>query len=350
MISVCIIMKNEEKNIEECLKRIQPFGFEIVVVDTGSTDKSKEIALKYTDRVFDFKWIDDFSAARNFAAEKAQNEFIFALDCDEFAEEINLKEMEELIEKNKDSILCPLRINLLEKNGESLREYERISRIYSKKIYHYEGRIHEQTVRIDGKRSKHIDINSTFLHVGYLGSEEERFKKAQRNADLLQKELDENGEDPYIYYQLGKAFFMQQRFKEAISGFEKCLELENNLKLEYMGDNVLSLCHCLINDKQYERALEVCQKYDKTYNNSADFQFICGLAYMNNSKFSDAVIKFLTASECDKVKVEGTNSYSAFYNIGVIFECCNQKETALEYYEKCGDFKPALEGIKRISK
>lgn len=350
MISVCIIMKNEEKNIEECLKRIKPFGFEIVVVDTGSTDKSKEIALKYTDKVFDFKWIDDFSSARNFASEMAQNDFIFALDCDEFIEEIDLKEIEELIEKNKDSILCPTIINLIERNGEGLREYEKVSRIYSKSVYHYVGKIHEQLARIDGKDSDYIDINSSFLHVGYLGNDEQKFKKAQRNVDLLQKQLDENGDDPYIYYQLGKAFFMQKKYKDAIRGFEKCLELEPNLKLEYMGDNILSLCHCLINDKQYESALRVCQKYDKAYSNSADFQFVCGLAYMNNSKFSDAVIKFLTASQCDKVKVEGTNSYSAFYNIGVIFECCNQKETALEYYEKCGDFKPALDGIKRINK
>lgn len=350
MISVCIIMKNEEKNIEECLKRIKPYGFEIVVVDTGSTDKSKEIAYKYTDKVYDFKWIDDFSAARNFAAEKAENDIIFALDCDEFAESIDVKEIERTITKNKDSILCPLRINLLERNGENIKEYERISRIYSKSVYHYEGRIHEQTVRIDGKRAKHIDISATFTHVGYMGSEEERFKKAQRNADLLKRVLEEKGDDPYIYYQLGKAYFMQKKYKNAIESFEKCLFLEDNLRYEYMEDNIQSYCHCLLNNEEYKKAMEVCEKYERLYKNSADFQFICGLAYMNNSRFSDAVIKFLTATECKNVKIEGSNSYNAFYNIGVIFECCNQKETALEYYEKCGDFKPALEGIKRINK
>ena len=65
-VSVCIIAKNEEKYIEECLKRLIPYGFEIVVADTGSTDATKEIARRYADKVLEFEWTDDFSAARNF--------------------------------------------------------------------------------------------------------------------------------------------------------------------------------------------------------------------------------------------------------------------------------------------
>ena len=56
-ISVCIIAKNEERFIEDCLKRLKPFGMEIIVTDTGSTDRTKEIAQKYADKVVDFEWI-----------------------------------------------------------------------------------------------------------------------------------------------------------------------------------------------------------------------------------------------------------------------------------------------------
>ena len=72
-VSVCIIAKNEEKYIDECLKRLEPYGFEIVVTDTGSTDQTVEIAKKYTDKVFAFEWINDFSAARNFCVSHASN-------------------------------------------------------------------------------------------------------------------------------------------------------------------------------------------------------------------------------------------------------------------------------------
>ncbi len=77
-LSVCIIAKNEEAHIEECLKRLVPYGFEIVLTDTGSTDQTLAAAAKYTDRIFHFDWCDDFSAARNFCMEKASHNWILS--------------------------------------------------------------------------------------------------------------------------------------------------------------------------------------------------------------------------------------------------------------------------------
>ncbi|MDE7232425.1 MAG: glycosyltransferase family 2 protein, partial [Lachnospiraceae bacterium] len=90
-VSVCIIGKNEEKNIENCLAPLADCPFEIVYVDTGSTDRTKEIAANYTDKIYDFTWIDDFSAARNFALKKASNEYVLFLDCDEYLTQIDVK-------------------------------------------------------------------------------------------------------------------------------------------------------------------------------------------------------------------------------------------------------------------
>ena len=83
-LSVCIIGKNEEKNIEKCLAPLMAYDFEIVYVDTGSTDHTKELAAKYTDNIYDFEWISDFSAARNFSLEKATRDYVLVLDCDEY--------------------------------------------------------------------------------------------------------------------------------------------------------------------------------------------------------------------------------------------------------------------------
>lgn len=82
-ISLCMIVKNEEKNLERCLSSYAPFMDEIIVVDTGSTDKTKEIASKFTDKIYDFEWVNDFSAARNFAFAKATCDYIFSADADE---------------------------------------------------------------------------------------------------------------------------------------------------------------------------------------------------------------------------------------------------------------------------
>ena len=82
-ISLCMIVKNEEKVLARCLDSLDGLMDEIIIVDTGSTDRTKEIAARYTDKVFDFEWIDDFSAARNFAFSKANMEYIYSADADE---------------------------------------------------------------------------------------------------------------------------------------------------------------------------------------------------------------------------------------------------------------------------
>ncbi|MCM1245250.1 MAG: glycosyltransferase family 2 protein [Roseburia sp.] len=95
-ISLCMIVKNEEKVLERCLKSIADLMDEIVIVDTGSTDRTKEIAGKYTDKIYDFEWIDDFSAARNFSFSKATKDYIYAADADEVLDEENRQKFLEM--------------------------------------------------------------------------------------------------------------------------------------------------------------------------------------------------------------------------------------------------------------
>lgn len=95
-ISCCMIVKNEEKVLARCLDSIADLMDEIIIVDTGSCDKTKEIAAKYTDKIYDFTWIDDFSAARNFAFSKAGRDYIYTADADEVLNEENHLLFEEL--------------------------------------------------------------------------------------------------------------------------------------------------------------------------------------------------------------------------------------------------------------
>ena len=90
-ISLCMIVKNEEVVLARCLDSLKGLMDEIIIVDTGSTDRTKEIALKYTDKVYDFKWCDDFSAARNYASSFACCDYIYTADADEVLDEENRK-------------------------------------------------------------------------------------------------------------------------------------------------------------------------------------------------------------------------------------------------------------------
>ncbi len=97
-ISLCMIVKNEEKVLARCLDSVADLMDEIVIVDTGSTDQTKEIAARYTDRIYDFVWIDDFSAARNFAFSKARMDYIYSADADEVLDEENREKYRRLKE------------------------------------------------------------------------------------------------------------------------------------------------------------------------------------------------------------------------------------------------------------
>ena len=82
-ISLCMIVRDEEHVLERCLESIADVVDEIVIVDTGSVDKTKEIAAKFTDRIYDFPWVDDFAAARNFAFSKGMGEYLMWMDADD---------------------------------------------------------------------------------------------------------------------------------------------------------------------------------------------------------------------------------------------------------------------------
>lgn len=95
-ISTCMIVKNEERLLARCLDCVKVFSDEIIIVDTGSTDRTKEIAANYTEHIYDFEWINDFSAARNFSFSKATKEYIYVADADEVIDPENIKQILDL--------------------------------------------------------------------------------------------------------------------------------------------------------------------------------------------------------------------------------------------------------------
>lgn len=385
MLSICIICKNEELNIEKCLTSFQNTRLELIVVDTGSMDRTKEIALEYTSNVYDFKWCNDFAAAKNYAISKASNDVVMVIDSDEYLDHIDIPALEQMIQKNPNKVGRIKRRNVFHRNDMQQENREWINRIFSRKQFHYEGRIHEQVTDLNGKEDyETYEAPVTILHSGYDLSEEERKKKAKRNIDLLDLELqrlvlgykgdieqtkddferlntraclnyisdiivqeDEQAKSlrhddrlPYILYQLGKGYYMAGDFQMACAYFECGLYFDLNPKLEYVIDMVETYGYALINSEQAEQALFFENIYEE-FGNTADFKFLMGLIYMNNEMFDAAVEEFKKAVKMPEGRTKGANSYLAYYNIGVIYECLGDQERAKMYYHKCGGYAPA---------
>ena len=190
-LSICIITKNEEQNIDRCLKALAPYGLETIVVDTGSTDRTKQIAARYTDRLYDFPWCDDFSAAKNFAIEKASHSYVLVLDSDEFVEQLDLSALEKQIAAHPGAVGRIRRRNVFHRNGEEQENREWINRIFAKEYFHYEGRIHEQVTPLRGAESGYRTYETpvVILHTGYDLPEQQKKEKAERNIRLLEQEF-----------------------------------------------------------------------------------------------------------------------------------------------------------------
>lgn len=347
-ISVCIIAKNEDKRIEKCLASVKPYGFEIVVVDTGSTDRTKEIASRYADKVLDFAWCDDFSAARNFSLREASNNWIFMIDCDEWIKEIDVEELNYFRKHHPDSVGVISRENLVTRNGQTaLNNTDHTERFFNRKLYHYTGIIHEQLTPVHGKELPCLLLHTTIEHTGYDMTPEEQIAKSERNLILLKKQLEQEPENPYVYYQIGKGYEIINDYQSACEYYDKGLCFDVDPSLAYVQAMVISYGNTLLLTEQADIALGFEQIYEE-FASTADFVYLMGRIYMANKMYPQAVEQFIKATTFESCKFNGVNSFLSFYHIALICEKLGDIDNAIAYYHKCGSYPPAVEKAARL--
>ena len=144
-ISLCMIVKDEEKVLARCLESAKDIVDEIIIVDTGSKDKTKNIASKYTDKVYDFKWVDDFSKARNYSFSKATKEYILWLDADDVILKEDKKKfllLKNSLDKKIDIVMMKYNLSY-DKEGKATFSYNRERLIKNNKGYKWVSPVHE---------------------------------------------------------------------------------------------------------------------------------------------------------------------------------------------------------------
>lgn len=344
-ISLCIITKNECTLINECLKRIKkyvPSHHEIVVLDTGSSDDTCETVLQYTKNLYHYTWCNDFAAARNEIIKYAHNDFILMIDSDEWIDAWDENLLQRRISGSPESIGKITRKDSFTQQGKDYLSTEEMGRLFSKKVYHYEGSIHEQITFLDSslKHYRFYSLPIVCTHQAYMGNLDLRRKRALRNIQLLNAEAIKKPDDPYLYYQLGQSYYMMEDYENAVVYFSKGLSFDVNPRLIYVQNMVETFGYSLINTGRVKDALFVEDAYEE-FAGSADFVFLVGLIYMQNARFDDAIREFLKAATFPSCKVDGANSYRAYYNAGVIYECTGRIREAVDCYTKCGDFSEA---------
>lgn len=340
-ISVCIIGKNEEKNIERCLAPLQKEAFEIVYVDTGSTDRTKELAAKYTDNIYDFEWIGDFSAAKNYAIKKASHNYILTIDCDEFLTEIDREALEHAISEHPKGVGQILLNNYCAEGSTQISIPNRLERLFHRQYYHYENAIHEQICDIKTGSTYYTRYEApiTVDHVGYAGTAEERKKKTERNNELLFQEIEKYPNDPYNYFQVAQSFNLINDYENAYLYYKQAFTLEpdtENPWVYVMANNFINAC------VQLGRGAEALALYLPVYDAYAAnpaFLSSIGSLYLDLEPPQPlkAVMEFVKVLQAP-ISPDGLDySPVALYGMGYSNELLGNAPAALSFYQKSAE-------------
>ena len=336
-ISVCIISKNESKSIGMCLEALKNMPVEIVVVDTGSTDNTVSIAKNYTDKVFSFEWCDDFSEARNYAAKMASNNYIVALDCDEFIEKFSTVEVVNFLKSNPLGVGTITLENLVHSGTTVSKAFADVGRVYDRRFCHFVNRVHEQIEPI-GKGTKIIGkLSATGIHVGYLLDKDAAKNKNERNIRLLLMEIEENDKDPYVFYQLAHSYSAIGMKEEAYVARKKALALNPSPKNPYVEDLVREYCDSCMEHGAFEDALVIENYYDDMCD-SADYMFELGQVYFANGRIDDSLLAFEAATVAPNVHAEGANTFFPLHAMSVIYESLGNMEKAKACEDKAQEY------------
>ena len=218
-LSQCMIVKNEEKNIEQALTWAKRTAFEQIVVDTGSTDRTIEIAERMGAKVFHFEWVNDFSAAKNFAIEQASGNWIAFLDADEYFTPIDTKKLMIFLKRIMSDPHMKANFHVIntawtnvdeEGRRMSTQDQERIFR--NLPSVRYIGRIHE---RLGVEKDNIVEVDEIeIIHTGYSKTALKETGKAERNVKMLRVELQENPDDLNIKSYLADSLKMSEDEKD----------------------------------------------------------------------------------------------------------------------------------------
>jgi len=298
-LSQCMIVKNEEKNIERALKWAKNIAFEQIVVDTGSTDRTVEIARKMGAKVFHFEWIDDFSAAKNYAIEQASGNWIAFLDADEYFSSVDAKKLMIFLKRiqsdfamreNYLALGCAL-VNV-DGNGKPFQVIEQVRIFRNIPSIRYTSRIHE---RLDMDLNNMVKVDEIqIIHTGYAIEESKEKGKAEHNIRIIRKELAEKPDDLNLKVYLAdslKNTGNEDDKKEAESLFSEVLD-------KGIGAPVASILKRIVyayfmkkyeNDPSKSSELEkICRMGLEEYPGFIDYEYYLSCALNGRGEFSEA--------------------------------------------------------------
>ena len=323
-LSVCLIAKNEEKFIEKCLESIKDIADEIILVDTGSDDKTKEIASSYGAKIIDYKWQDDFSKARNIYLKNATKDWILSIDADETVEGRDGVKIRQLIEMDFDAFSFIQRTYSNEENDVNFVKSEQkdfsgylsvpTTRLFRNlKGVYYEDAVHETIdASLIKNKAKLGNTDIAIHHYEILKGKDELKRKQLNYMEYSKKRLAENPKDVKALCDIGLAYF------------------------KFVNDAESAIPYLL-------KAKELDENYPRSY-------IILGEIYASLKKYEEAIPLYEKL-----IRMEPERKADNCYYLGQLYQALNEKEKAISAFNEalrlgCGKREDILRRLQQISR
>lgn len=320
-----MIVKNEETNIRRALSWAAGIAEEQIVVDTGSTDRTVEIAREMGAKVYSFSWTDDFSAAKNFAISKASGQWIAFLDADEYLSEEDAQKLPGLLKQ-----LSPGRTDgimtawvQLDSQGNVTSNGTQVRLFPNRKDLSYQRRIHEQLAREDGKTLRMTDATQSLavIHTGYASADDMKGRKFERNIRLIKRELEDHPEDYEMLGYLGDVYCGAEQWDHAEASYQKAVGLMPPvLKAGDQRSAATFLKLIQILDLKHAPEEQILSLYQDAMSREelkkdADFDYLMARWYLKRKDYQEALSYLLQTLK--KLETYGTFGRAMYASAGL---------------------------------
>lgn len=331
-LSLCVIAKNEEKNIARCLKSVRGVVDEIIVVDTGSSDKTVQIAKRYGAKVFYYEWCNDFASARNYSIDKSTGDWILILDADEELAPISKKNIRSLMIESNLSMCFNIKIKNISQYSDKEYDVENyMTRFFNRNEKNrYIGKIHE---RIDNFPRNLPENNIFIIHHGYKDKEFTSKKQTERNLPILENILSDKNISVHdrivtkFYFAISKIENEEYSIAE-----ESLLDILNESKTVNISQSFLVMIYIELiyiyylikNFEKFEKFVIQAELDVPLIKDISDYWCFKGLIEYKKENFEQAIKLFTKSIELNVNKVQSNFSKAsgvAFYLLS-IFRLC----------------------------
>ncbi len=337
-MSLCMIVRNEEAVLERCLRGVEKIADEIIIVDTGSTDATKKIAARFTDRIYDYVWEDDFAAARNAAFAKASKDFILWLDADDVLTPENQEKMLALkasLTAETDMVMLPYHV-AFDEAGMPTFTYERERIVRRDAGFRWVGAVHEVIVP-----------HGTILH-GDAAVEHHKLQVSDpaRNLRILESRRKAGEElDTRLLYYYARELFYHERYADAIDIYREFFARGDGWR-----ENQIEACsncaQCFLALERTDDAMQMLLRsflYDRP---RAEICCRIGNIKLSQERYEEAVYWYRAALHADFPEENGGFSQLDYHDYIPLMQLCvcydrlGNEQLAKAYNDRAGRIKP----------